>query len=129
MRTRARFLAFASLTMSAVLLLGASPAPEVTASPVVSPVPIGIIDVVISPNPVQSGKDVSLTVHTTPNAVQLQGHVLGHEFTLPKTGEGLFYGAGKIPWWARFFHGSLKVMFVAKDESGAAAQMEQTIRM
>jgi hypothetical protein len=126
MRTGARNLALASLT--AVLLLGVSAPVDPAAAP--SPNPIVVIfDVVVSPDPVRSGKPVSVTVHTTPNVVLLQGRVMGHNFTVPKTGDGIFYGSSKVPWWARFFHGAFNVTFTASDEFGEASQMEQTVHI
>jgi hypothetical protein len=34
-----------------------------------------------------------------------------------------------VPWWARFFHGSINVTFTASDASGDTAQFVQNIRM
>jgi hypothetical protein len=55
--------------------------------------------------------------------------VLTYSFTLPKTGDGVFYGATKVPWWARFFHGTFNMTFVATDANGATSEMEQSIRI
>jgi hypothetical protein len=130
MRTGARFPALASPAglAAVLLLLGVSapvdPAVEPTANPAVA-----ILEVVVSPDPVRSGKPVSVTIHTTPNVVLLQGRVMGHNFTVPKTADGVFYGRGKVPWWARFLHGAFNVVFTAIDENGDASQMEQTVHM
>ena len=115
---------------TALALIAASPAPD---SSVPSPAPaasaVVIYDIVVVPDPVKPNSPVTITIHTTPNVVTLQGRVLAHDFKVPKTGDGLFYGAGKVPWWARFFHGSLNVTFTASDANGDTADFVQTIRM
>jgi hypothetical protein len=129
MRTGARFLALALPAGTAVvLLLGVSAPVDPAASPAANPV-VAILEVVVSPDPVRSGKPVSVTIHTTPNVVLMQGRVMGHNFTVPKTADGVFYGSSKVPWWTRFFHGVVNVMFIATDENGEASQMEQTVHM
>jgi hypothetical protein len=122
--------AFAAFAMLA--LIAASPAPDLPSpapSASLSAPAVTIFDITLTPNPVRANAQVSITIHTTPNAVVLQGRVFGHSFTVPKTGDGLFYGAGNVPWWARFFHGSINVTFTASDASGDTAQFVQNIRM
>jgi hypothetical protein len=94
-----------------------------------SAAPLAILDVTVAPDPLRPNEMVSITIHTTPNVVLLQGHVLTYSFTLPKTGDGVFYGATKVPWWARFFHGTFNATFVATDASGATSEMGQSIRI
>lgn len=128
-RTR-RLVLLAMAGLTALVLVAASPAAE-TPTPVAtsSAAPLAIIDVEVSPDPVRANQPVSVTIHTTPNAVLLQARVFSHAFTIPKSGDGLFYGAGSVPWWARFLHGSFSVTFIATDASGATAQMDERIRM
>ena len=94
-----------------------------------SAAPLAILDVSVTPDPLRANGPVSITIHTTPNVVLLQGRVLSYSFTVPKTGDGVFYGAGKVPWWARFFHGTFNATFVATDANGATSEMEQSIRI
>jgi hypothetical protein len=140
MPTRARrFALLPAAILAAVLLLAAAPGsePSGTPAPVVSAPPspaaatssVSIVDVEVSPEPIRAGKPVTVTVHTSSNAVAVTGRALGHNFTMPKTGDGVFSGTGNVPWWARFFHGSVNVTFSASDGNGGAAQMEHTIRM
>jgi len=129
----ARCLVFPALAGLTVLtLIAASPAPDLPLpSPSASPSApaVAILDITVTPDPVRANAQVSITIHTTPNVVLLQGSVFAHSFTVPKTGEGLFYGAGKVPWWARFFHGSVNVTFTATDASGDTSAFVQNIRM
>jgi hypothetical protein len=133
MWTSARRLVCPALAgLTALTLLAASPAPDLpTPVPAVSPSAsaVAILDITVAPDPVRANAPVSITIHTTPNVVLLQGRVLAHSFTVPKTGDGLFYGAGKVPWWARFFHGSINVTFTASDAGGNTSEFVQTIRM
>lgn len=134
MWTGTRCLALPALAgLTVVALIGMSPAPDASGPVLPVPVPsiaaVAIIDVVVSPEPIQANKPVSLVIHTTPNAVRVQVRVLAHSFTIPKTGEGVFSGAGAVPWWARFIHGAFKATFVATDAGGETAQMDHSIRM
>ena len=117
-----------------LMLIGASPAPDASTPPpaVSSPAstaPVEIFDVTVSPDPVRANASASVMIHTTPNVVSIGIKVIGHTFIIPKTGDGVFFGAGKVPWWARFFHGAFSVMFIATGPNGATAEMNQTVRM
>jgi hypothetical protein len=118
---------------AALLLLGASPESEGPSAPAPAPsataASVAIYDVTVSPDPVKASKIASVTVHTTPNVISIGIKVVGHTFTVPKTGEGLFYGAGKVPWFAHFFHGTFTVTFVATGPNGATAEMNTIVRM
>jgi hypothetical protein len=128
-----RRLAFPAYAALAALLLMGAAEPEATPAPTVAPsgsaALVAIYDVTVSPDPVRASKPASVTIHTTPNVISIGIKVVGHTFTVPKTGEGLFYGEGKVPWFAHFFHGAFTVTFIATGPNGATAEMNQTVHM
>jgi len=136
MRTSVRGLTVPVVACLAMVLLGVSAAPDPSPLPSVSPAvlesapPAVILDITVVPQPIQPGKPVSITIHTTAGVAEIEGHVFAHTFTIPKTGDGVFYGAGNVPWWARFFHGTVNVTFVASDAGGTPLQeMVEPIHM
>lgn len=131
-----RFALLPMALLASVILVAAAPSPEpVTgSSPAATPAAgaapaVSIVEVDVSPDPVQAGKPVTITIRTSSNAVTVTGRAFAHNFTIPKTGDGVFSGTGGVPWWARFFHGSVNVRFSASDGNGGTAQMEHSIHM
>jgi hypothetical protein len=114
----------ACAVLAALILMGASPAP--------APSPSGgpeIIDVSVLPEPLRVGKPLSIVVHTAPGVTAVQGRVLSFKFTVPKTGAGTFSAQGRVPWFARLYHGSFQMTFTATDTTGARAEATATVRI
>ena len=44
-------------------------------------------------------------------------------------GDGVFYASARVPWFARFYHGTFHVTFVGTDATGDQAQMEADVRI
>jgi hypothetical protein len=108
---------------AASLLLAASPSPS---PPPGAP---AILNVAVTPQPVHAGKPMFVVVHASSDVTSLQAHVLRYTVTIPKTGTGTFAGSTTVPWWARLFRGSFRVMFVARDGAGAQTQTTISVRI
>jgi hypothetical protein len=115
----------AMAALAAFALLGLAPDRDV-AKPVLNP---AIIDITFSPPQIRAGKTFEVTIHTTPDVMSMQAHVLKYNLSVPKTGNGLFSASARVPWWAAVYHGTFHVMFVAFDASGEQAQMEADVRI
>jgi hypothetical protein len=119
---------------AALGLLGATSTPgPVTTVPVqaasAAPLAPAILDISIAPAPLRPGKQIRIVVHTTPDVVSVQGAVLSFKFPVPKTADGAFTAAGKVPWFARLYHGTFHITFVALDAAGASAEMTESVRI
>jgi hypothetical protein len=113
---------YASAALAALILVGASPAPAPSGAP-------EILDVSILPEPLRAGKPLSIVVHTAPSVISIEGRVLSFKFTVPKTGEGTFSAHGRVPWFARLYHGSFQMTFIATDASGAHSETTADVRI
>jgi hypothetical protein len=112
---------YASVALTALILVGASPAPVPSGSE--------ILDVRVVPEPLRVGKPLSIVVHTLPEVTTIQGRVFSYKFTVPKTGEGLFSARGRVPWFARFYHGTFQIIFTAVDAGGNHSEATATVRI
>ena len=115
---------FALAAAAALVLMGASPGPV--------PVPSGapeILDVSVMPEPLRVGKPLSIVVHTAADVISIQGRVLSFKFTVPKSADGTFSVRGRVPWFARLYHGSFQMTFIATDTSGTHAETTTTVRI
>jgi hypothetical protein len=121
----------AMAVLAAIALLGSAPDAPAPASSgaVMSPADPAIIDVSITPEPLQAGKPISIVVHATPSVVSVQGSVLAFKFPVPKTAAGTFSAAGKVPWFARLYHGTFHIAFVGLDAAGARSEMTASVRI
>ena len=111
----------ACAALAALILMGASPAP----------VPSGteILNVSVSPEPLRVGKPVSIVVRTAPEVTSVEGRVLSFKFAVPKTGPGTFSAHGRVPWYARLYHGTFHMTFTATDENGTRTEATATVRI
>ena len=111
----------ACAVLAALILIGASPAP----------VPNGteILSVSVLPEPLQVGKPLSIDVRTAPGVISVQGRVRSFKFTVPKTGEGTFSARGRVPWFARLYHGTFQMTFTATDVNGARSEATAAVRI
>jgi hypothetical protein len=111
----------ACAALAALILMGASPAP----------VPSGteILNVSVSPEPLRVGKPVSIVVRTAPEVTSVEGRVLSFKFAVPKTGPGTFSAHGRVPWYARLYHGTFQMTFTATDENGTRSEATATVRI
>jgi len=117
----------ATAGLAALALLGVAPCPDTDAPPAaVNP---EILAVTFSPAQLRAGKPFEVTIRTTPDITALQACVLKYKLTVPKESDGVFSAAGKVPWWARIYHGTFHVTFVGYDASGDEAQMEADVHI
>ena len=122
---RIRLTAMAGL--AALALLGVAPDTDIDgAQPPANP---AILDVTFAPDHLRAGADFEVTIHTTPDITALQACVMKYKLPVPKTGDGVFSAAARVPWWARVYHGTFHVTFVGVDASGDQAQMEADVRI
>ena len=113
---------YAYAALAALLLTSASPAPAPSE-------PGAILDVSVSPEPLRVGKPLSIVVHTAPDVISIQGHVLSFKFSVPKTADGTFSAQGRVPWFARLYHGSFQIIFTAVDLTGKRSEAAATVRI
>jgi hypothetical protein len=112
---------YASVALTALILVAASPAP--------APSGPEILDVRVLPEPLRVGKPLSIVVHTVPEVTSIQGRVFSYKFTVPKTGEGTFSARGRVPWFARLYHGTFQIIFTAVDAGGNRSEATATVRI
>lgn len=126
MRLGARRWPLTALAGLAVLaLLGLAPDPDAIV-PSVTP---AILGVTFTPERLRAGSDFEVTVHTTPDVTAMQALVMKYRLPVPKTSDGVFSASARVPWWARFYHGTFHVTFVGVDDAGGRAQMEADVRI
>lgn len=134
MRSRAAAITFslAALLATSALLGADAPLPDSPPAPLAQPAPVAspasaIVDVSITPDPVQVGKPISVVVHTTPDVTAMQGSVLSFKFAIPKTGDDTFSGSSKVPFWAHLFHGKFNIVLTATTDTGAHPQVVEPV--
>jgi hypothetical protein len=126
MRKRALRLRLTAMAgLAALALLGIAPDPGVDA-PAVNP---AILDVTFAPDRLRAGADFAVTIRTTPDIMSLEALVMKYKLPVPKAGEGVFYAAARVPWWARVYHGTFRVTFVGVAATGDQAQMEADVHI
>lgn len=119
---RLRLTAMAGL--AALALLGVAPDDGTNVLPPANP---AILTVTWSPEHLRAGHTFDVTIRTTPDITALEACVLKYKLPVPKTSDGVFYASAKVPWFARFYHGTFHVTFVGTDASGDQAQMEADV--
>jgi hypothetical protein len=126
MQLRALSMRLAAMGGAAVIaLLGIAPDPDTGTVPV-NPAILGIT---FSPERLRAGVHFEVTVRTTPDITAVQAQVMKYKLPVPRTGEGVFTGSGRVPWWARIYHGTFHVMFVGTAPTGEQPQMEADVRI
>jgi hypothetical protein len=127
MRMRAPRLRLTAMAgLAALALLGVAP-DDGTDVPV--PANPAILAVTWSPEHLRAGQTFDVTIRTTPDITALEACVLKYKVPVPKTSDGVFYASAKVPWFARFYHGTFHVTFVGTDASGDQAQMEADVNI
>lgn len=121
---RLRLSAVAALAAFALLGLAPADGPGVPA-----PANPAILNVTWSPAHLRAGRTFDVTVRTTPDITALEARVLKYRLPVPKAAEGIFYASARVPWIARFYHGTFHVTFVGTDATGDRAQMEADVRI
>jgi hypothetical protein len=124
---RLRLIAMAGL--AAFALLGIAPDGVVTAPPSPPAADPAILDVTWSPQHLRPGHTFDVTIHTTPDITVLEACVLRYRLPVPKASDGVFYASARVPWFARFFHGTFHVTFVGTNANGDQAQMEADVHI
>jgi hypothetical protein len=126
MQFRAPFVRLAAMGGVAVIaLLGIVPDPD----PVTAPVSPAILWITFSPERLRAGVHFEVTIHTTPDITAVDAMVMKYKLSVPRTGEGVFTGTGRVPWWARIYHGTFHVMFIGTAPTGEQPQMEADVRI
>jgi hypothetical protein len=110
-----------------LLLCGTSVSAAMPASDSASPTAPAIYDVTVTPDHLRPGHSFVIMIRTTPDVASVEGSVLKYRFGIPKTAPGVFTATAHVPWWARIFHGTFHVQFVATDSTGARAQAEAAV--
>lgn len=119
-----------TLRLTAAAGLAAMSLPAVAPDPQLAPATVPqILDVQFAPQQLKAGSDFNVVIHTTPDVTTLQAHVMKYTVPVPKTGDGQFSATGRVPWWARIYHGTFKVTFVGIDASGDQTQMETDVHI
>lgn len=114
------------VALAAVALPGLAPDPSVNAPPAAAP---AILNVTWNPQHLHAGSQFDVTIRTTPDVTALEADVLRYRLPVPKQTDGVFYASARVPWFARFYHGTFHVTFVGTDASGNQAQMEADVRL
>jgi hypothetical protein len=125
MRLRAPRLRLTALAgLAALALLGIAPDDGLNAPPNANP---AILNVTWSPQHLRAGHTFDVTIRTTPDITAIEACVLKYKLPVPKASDGVFSASAKVPWFARFYHGTFHVTFVGTDASGDQAQMEADV--
>jgi hypothetical protein len=95
-----------------------------TAAPSIGP---QIISAEIKPSTIHAGDQVVAMVQTNDDVVAVHAAVHGLKFPIPKQADGMFSKTTKVPWIARFFHGTITVQFTATDAAGASATADADV--
>jgi hypothetical protein len=112
--------------LAAFALLGIAPDDGPEAPPPANP---AILNVTWSPEHLRAGQMFDVTIRTTPDITALEACVLKYRLPVPKASDGVFYASARVPWFARFYHGTFHVTFVGTDATGDQAQMEADVRI
>jgi hypothetical protein len=112
--------------ISCILLLRGVPVAAATPSPAPVATP-AIYDVMVTPDHLRPGHSFVITIHTSPDVTSVEGSVLKYRFGIPQTGPGVFSATAHVPWWARIFHGTFHVAFVASNAAGVRAAAEAAV--
>jgi hypothetical protein len=127
MRTRAPRLRLTAMAgLAAFALLGLAPDDGADAPPPPNP---AILAITWSPEHLRAGQTFDVTIRTTPDIATLEACVLKYKLPVPKASDGVFYALARVPWFARFYHGTFHVTFVATGASGEQAQMEADVHI
>lgn len=127
MRMRAPRLRLTAMAgLAALALLGLAPDDDATAPPPPNP---AILNVTWSPQRLRPGQAFDVTIRTTPDVTALEACVLRYKLPVPKAADGVFTASARVPWFARFYHGTFHVTFVGTDASGDQTQMEADVRI
>lgn len=131
MRTRAHRLRLSAMAgLAAFALLAIAPDDGVNAPPSPPPAAVpAILNVTWSPQHLRAGHTFDVTIHTTPDITALEACVLKYKLPVPKASDGVFSASARVPWFARFFHGTFHVTFVGTDANGDQAQMEADVNI
>jgi hypothetical protein len=113
--------------LAAFALLGVAPDDGTTVAP--APPNPAILNVTWSPAQLRAGHSFDVTVRTTPDVTAVEACVLKYRLPVPKTADGVFTASARVPWFARFYHGTFHVTFVGTDANGDQAQMEADVHI
>jgi hypothetical protein len=126
MRTGARRLRLTAMAgLAALALLGIAPDPDAAVPPAAtSP---AILAITWTPEHLRAGQTFDVTIRTTPDIQALEACVLKYKLPVPKASDGVFSASARVPWFARFYHGTFHMTFVGTDATGDQAQMEADV--